>query len=34
VAALRVVLDGAPPTGAFVPPKTWPSLLADPQPLV
>ena len=33
-AALRVVLDGPAPTGAFVPPKTWPSLLADPQPLV
>jgi hypothetical protein len=33
VAALRVVLDGPPPTGAFVPPKTWPSLVADPQPL-
>ncbi|MCU1278102.1 MAG: Iron-sulfur cluster-binding protein, partial [bacterium] len=34
VAALRVVLDGPAPAGAFVPPKTWPTLLADPQPLV
>ena len=34
VAALRVVLDGPPPSGAFVPPKTWPALLEAPVPLV
>ena len=31
---LRVTVDGPPPMGAFVPPKTWPSLLAAPIPLV
>ena len=31
---LRVVLDGPPPTGTFVPPKTWPSLKAHPRALV
>ena len=30
---LRVVVDGPPPTGTFVPPKTWPSLVEDAQPL-
>ncbi len=34
VAALRVVVDGPAPTGVFVPPKTWPSLVAHPEPLV
>jgi uncharacterized protein (DUF362 family) len=34
LANLRVVLDGPAPQGTFVPPKTWPSLVADPQPLV
>jgi uncharacterized protein (DUF362 family) len=33
-AQLRVILDGPPPNGAFVPPKTWPSLLRAPVPLV
>jgi uncharacterized protein (DUF362 family) len=27
VAALRVIVDGPEPEGAFVPPRTWPSLL-------
>jgi hypothetical protein len=34
VAELRVVLDGPKPEGTFVPPKTWPSLVAAPQPLL
>jgi uncharacterized protein (DUF362 family) len=31
---LRVTLDGPPPAGTFVPPKTWPSLTTDPLPIV
>jgi hypothetical protein len=34
LARLRVVIDGPPPTGTFVPPKTWPSLVDGAQPLV
>jgi hypothetical protein len=30
VDALRLVVDGPAPTGTFVPPKTWPSLVRAP----
>jgi hypothetical protein len=31
--ALRVVIDGPPPAGRFVPPRTWPRLLEPAEGL-